>query len=145
MGRILPVEDTGRRRWGRKIYRFTSAYIYTYNTRPYAECYVEILIPCGAETDFATIPWPLHYVLPADGPWKRGAAVHDLLCRQGVPRFFADAMFRHVMEEDRVRIRCILYYAVRIWYVTIGWWFRPLCGRIRSLCRRYLPLDKLLR
>lgn len=121
MTNYLPVIYTGNKRWGRKIYQFTNVWAFMYSSSNF---YIDMSIPAGFETDFASIPWPLHYLLPSDGPWRRAAAVHDYLCEKKVCRFLADAMFRHVMHEDKVRGRLVLYYTVRLWWQIWGRWFQ---------------------
>jgi hypothetical protein len=120
---MLPLEDTGKTRWGRKVYRFTADWEYSYSRLGF---YLDVRIPRFYETDYASIPWPLHYILPPAGPWLRGAVIHDYLCENGTCRFMADAVFRHVMHEDGVRLRCVMYYAVRIYWQVLGRWIKKL-------------------
>ena len=116
----LPLEDTGKKRWGRRIYRFTEPWDYWYMDG--MDLTIKVSIPRWAETDFASIPWPLHYLMRPDGPWKRAAVVHDYLCTNGTCRFLTDAIFRHMMHEDGVKLRWLIYYCVRAYWVTLGWW-----------------------
>ena len=86
---------------------------------------LEVEIPAGFETDFASVPrllWPL---FPPDGPWLEASIVHDYCYRQPVPfsRFFADALFRELMARYGVPRwrRVLFYYAVRL----CGWlWWK---------------------
>ena len=118
-----PLEPTGKKRWGRKVYRFTQDYRYSFYRNGVL---LEILIPKGYETDFASIPWPLHYIIHPDWKWARAALVHDWLCSDKAPRFITDAIFRHIMQEDGVHMRCVLFYSVRLYWVLFGWWFSKL-------------------
>lgn len=120
-------EKTGKSRWGRPIYRTLNSVYYVYEIPDpdgvHGILGLHVYVPRGFLHDFASIPWPLHYLMPPNGPWSRAAVVHDRLCVEGVPRFLADAVFRHIMEQDGVKMRCVLYYAVRIYWVLFGHWF----------------------
>ncbi|MFL5296055.1 MAG: DUF1353 domain-containing protein [Phenylobacterium sp.] len=104
-----------------------------------------ITVPPGFTTDLASIPsaaWPF---LPADGPWLKGAVVHDFLyktCGRGqwqhMPYGFtrkgctpdkecysrkeADGIFRDAMEDRGVGSfkRGLIHSAVR-WFGGGGW------------------------
>ena len=115
----MKLKDTGRRTWGRKIYRVEETVHYVYDCLP---LHMDVYIPSKFETDLASIPWPLHRILPPDGPWKYAAVVHDRLCESDCSRFLTDAVFRHKMEQDGVRCRVMLYYAVRLYWVCLGKW-----------------------
>lgn len=39
-----------------------------------------VTVPCGYESDWGTVPWPVRAVLPPDGPLCRAFLVHDVLC-----------------------------------------------------------------
>jgi hypothetical protein len=87
---------------------------------------INVEIPAGFVTDFASVPrllWPL---FPPTGPWCEAAVIHDYLCRhQGCSRFLADAMFREAMHLLGVPVwrRVLMYYAVRFYgcfYVPDG-------------------------
>ena len=113
-------ERIGCRRFGRPVYKTTNSVFYVFEIK--SALALRVFIPKNFVHDFASIPWPLHYILPPKGPWARAAVVHDRLCHTGTPRFLADAIFRHVMEQDGVRLRCVLYYTVRIYWQLIGRW-----------------------
>ena len=104
-----------------------------------------ITVPPGFTTDLASIPafaWPF---LPADGPWLKGAVVHDFLyktCGKGqwqyedfaftragcgpgkdcYSRKDADGILRDAMEDRGVgpTKRGLIYTAVR-WFGHGGW------------------------
>jgi len=118
----------GRRRWGRPVYRTLGMVYYVYHvpspSSKHDTLHLDVFIPKGFAHDFASIPWPLHYWMPPNGPWARAAVIHDRLCGSKCPRFLADAVFRHVMEQDGVRLRLVLYYAVRLYYQLWKRWFR---------------------
>ena len=119
----MKLVDTGKRRWGRKIYRVEESFHYIYNSR---FCTMDVMVPRDFVTDLASIPWPLHHILPADGPWKYAAVVHDRLCESDCSRFLADAVFRHKMQCDGVKLRWLLYYGVRFYWLLCGCWLRKL-------------------
>jgi hypothetical protein len=53
-------------------------------------------VPKGYETNFASTPWYIRWLFPADGPWTPIAVVHDWLYSQGLAggsRLFADTVF----------------------------------------------------
>lgn len=80
-----------------------------------------LFIPKYFETDFASIPRPLWWLYPPDGPWIEASVVHDYLyCRNvNCTRFLADAIFRELMIHFEVPQRKILpiHKAVRYF----GW------------------------
>lgn len=112
--------DRGQSYRGRALFELTRPLVYRAifgdNIR------LLVLIPKGFQTDFASIPRPIWAILPPSGPWRRAAIVHDYLYSSPCPRFLADAVFRHVMEDDQVPTlqRLIIYYGVRLF----GWMFR---------------------
>ena len=84
---------------------------------------IEVTVPAGFETDFASIPRLLWGLYPPDGSYALPAVAHDYLYRRcGCSRFLADAMFRDMMRAERVPLvrRMLIYYAVR----CFGWLFR---------------------
>lgn len=78
---------------------------------------VEIEVPEGFVTDFASVPRLLWRILP---PWDRhapAAVIHDWLYKSGLmPRAEADLIFLWVMEELDVKKwkRRSMYWGVRI-------------------------------
>lgn len=59
-------------------------------------------VPRGFETDFASVPRVLWWLVPPCGPWAPAALVHDYLYRvewASVTRAEADAVFRVGMVE----------------------------------------------
>ncbi|MDD4888290.1 MAG: DUF1353 domain-containing protein [Phycisphaerae bacterium] len=76
-----------------------------------------IVVPAGFETDYATTPRALWWLVPPNGPWLVPAIGHDWLYRRGrISRFFADAAFRDAMAAEGVAPwqRVLMYYAVRL-------------------------------
>ena len=80
--------------------------------------WMEITVPAGFETNFASVPRLLWRVLPPIGDYWRSAILHDYLYSQDCTcsRFLADSMFRDAMYADGVPLlqRVAMYYAVRL-------------------------------
>lgn len=77
---------------------------------------LRVEVPEGTESDFASIPPELWWILSPWGRWALAAVAHDYLySRAGVSRFLADAIFRELMHRWKVRLvdRLAIYYAVR--------------------------------
>ena len=56
--------------------------------------------PSGFETDFASVPRALVWLIPRYGRYTKAAILHDYLWRTGVvPRVDANGLFRRVMRE----------------------------------------------
>lgn len=81
-------------------------------------------VPAGFETDFATIPRFLHWLVLPYGPYTRAAVLHDWLIVERinhpdpllrVPSRDVDGMFRRVMEDLAVSwpLRWAMWAAVR--------------------------------
>lgn len=115
----LPIRKIGRSTWGRPLYRVEEMIFYQYKHR---DLRLNIYVPPGYVTDLASIPWPLCYLLCPDGPWAHAAIFHDYLIDQGVNRFLCDAIFRHVLWEDRTHVSLPFYYGVRMYWACIGKW-----------------------
>lgn len=60
----------------------------------------EIVAPAGFQTNFASIPRPLHWLIPVNGHHRAAAVVHDFLCvddQHGLPQSESDAVFLEAM------------------------------------------------
>jgi len=81
---------------------------------------LEVIVPAGAVTDFASIPRLLWRIFPQLGPYNKAAVAHDYLYWLGISRFLADSLFREMMARSGVSAwqRVPMYYAVR----CFGWW-----------------------
>jgi len=116
----LIIQDTGKIVKGRPVYILLRPLKFTYQINGGG---LEIEIPQGFETDFASIPrifWP---ILPPTGRYSKAAVLHDYL--YGLPncsRFLADAMLREAMYQLDVPLwkRIVVFYFVR----TFGWIFK---------------------
>jgi hypothetical protein len=84
---------------------------------------LEVEVPAGWLTDFASVPWWGRGLFPADADYTRAAVVHDYLCEtRGVDQFLADAVFRVAMKDLGVPAwrRLLMYYAVRLFQFFHG-------------------------
>lgn len=81
-----------------------------------------IAVPAEFDTDGASIPRLLWWLLDPFGDYYRAAILHDYLYSRACScsRFLADAIFRDGMQADGVpiHVRVPIYYAVRVF----GWW-----------------------
>ncbi len=64
----------------------------------------EWVVPVGFESDFASVPVPVRWLVPADGPWTAAAIVHDWFCEVGIAAGEisgrdADGVFRRMCRE----------------------------------------------
>ena len=79
-----------------------------------------IAVPSGFITDFASVPFPLWWLIPSWGKDGKAAVVHDYLYQEKtVTRKEADDIFREAMIELGVsgwRV-FLMYWAVRLF----GW------------------------
>lgn len=79
----------------------------------------EFEVPVGEETDFASIPGPIQWLLPKSGRYTKAAVLHDYLCKKGpkirVSRKDADGLFRRCMRELEVPFlrRWVMWGGVR--------------------------------
>lgn len=83
-----------------------------------------VVVPSGFLTDFASIPWFFHRILPKDGPYNPAAVIHDRLYARGsvtaygptITRAQADAVLNEAMEVCQVATwrRWLIYRAVRL-------------------------------
>jgi Protein of unknown function (DUF1353) len=77
-------------------------------------------VPAGSETDFASVPLPLQWLIPRSGRYTKAAVVHDHLWQHGgevgIPRSAADRVFRQAMADLEVPFlrRWIMWAAVRV-------------------------------
>lgn len=86
---------------------------FTYTT----ETGINIVVPDGFVTDFASIPRGLWNLFPPTGKYGHAAVIHDYLYRETfIDRKMCDKIFRDAMKELGVNIvsRNIIYFAVRI-------------------------------
>lgn len=118
----LHLIDTGDCSHGRAVMVLEQPYVYEYSSWPWGSMRMKIVVPRGFETDFATIPRFVWWLLPPTGPWRGAAVIHDWLCTIKCPRFLTDAIFRHVMWDHHValRHRIVIYYGVRAYWVLWG-------------------------
>lgn len=82
-----------------------------------AETKLEISVPAGFRTDFASLPRLLWSVLEREGPWARAALFHDWMYRtQTVSRSDADAIFSIILAADGVSavFRAAFFVALRL-------------------------------
>lgn len=95
-------------------------------------------VPAGFETDFASVPRWLWWLMPPLGRYSRAALVHDYLYQHhdAMSRFLADALFRELMFHLGVPAwkRLAMYWGVRLF----GWLYwrdgKPVPGKTEA-CR----------
>ncbi len=83
----------------------------------------DIVVPAGTETDLATVPWCLQWLIPKMGRYNPAVVLHDWLCRNSdYSRFIGDALFREAMADLGVPLwrRVLMYYGVRTYAVLTG-------------------------
>ena len=78
-----------------------------------------IVVPAGFETDLASTPWLLRWLIPPSGPRQRAAVLHDWLYTEqpaGWTRAQADRLFRQAMAAAGVSwpLRWLIWTGVRI-------------------------------
>lgn len=72
------------------------------------------------QTDLASVPRLLTWLIPRYGLYTKAAVVHDYLCQNAPDRFAADAVFLEAMSELEVpRLRKRLMWAAVSW-ATVG-------------------------
>ena len=76
---------------------------------------IQITVPKGFVTNFASTPRLLWPILPPAGRYLKAAVVHDFLYSTACSRFLADAIFRDLMQRSGVPMwkRVVMFYAVR--------------------------------
>ena len=78
---------------------------------------LEITVPAGFTTDFASVPWFFRRLYPKVGQYNAAAIIHDFLCRcDSIPRKDADTVFLEAMSVLGVpaMTRHPMYAAVRV-------------------------------
>jgi hypothetical protein len=128
-GTFRVEEAPGVHRHGRACVRLLEPLEYRVGSENSDE---RIVVPAGATTDFASIPWGLRNTFPPLGAWARPAIIHDFLYEtrgsgvlDGVrwisrpvdyTRADADAIFLEAMEVVGVPTwrRTVMYRAVRL-------------------------------
>jgi Protein of unknown function (DUF1353) len=81
-------------------------------------------VPRGAETDFASVPFPFQWLIPKTGRYNKAAVLHDYLWRHmeltGISRSDADGVFRRALAELDVPFlrRWTMWAAVRVASLT---------------------------
>jgi hypothetical protein len=79
---------------------------------------LEVQVPEGFVTDFASVPSAFHFAVQPFGRHAPAAVVHDYLYAIGQPgkRALADRIFLHAMRESGVPPirRTLMYWAVRL-------------------------------
>lgn len=76
----------------------------------------KIEVPAGFQTDFASIPKNIHWLLHPVGPYGKAAVLHDYLYDKGLrTKAEADLIFLEAMGVLKVPkyIRYAMYYAVK--------------------------------
>jgi len=83
--------------------------------------YIDIQIPSGFETDFASIPKIFRIIIPKLGKYNKAAVIHDAIYRDYITgykfaRAEADLIFLDGMKDMGVAKwkRYVMYWAVRI-------------------------------
>lgn len=113
----LETIPTGRSEGGRQIDRLTAPLTFSGSNGSFV---LRVVVPSGFETDYASTPRFLWWLVPPRGPYSRATVAHDCLCRdKGCPRFLADAVFRVAMQAlDVPWWQWIpMYYAVRAYSI----------------------------
>lgn len=106
-GRTVDVREIDEKYW-----RVLAAFEYQGKRERYT-------VPVGERTDFASVPRPLVWFIPAYGRYTKAAVLHDHLCRLSREGRFsrrdADGMFRQAMRTLNVALlrRWIMWAAVR--------------------------------
>ena len=92
----LRIEDTGVAHNGRPIFRILESFDYEIGAEGSG---LIIQVPIGFETDFASVPKFLWFVLPPWGIHGKAAVLHDFLYRRasGFGKDVADAIFYEAM------------------------------------------------
>lgn len=100
-------------------------------TRPLGECRAYRLsgalrhtdgdeVPDGYRTDLASVPRPLHWLIPPDGPQEAAAVRHDKRCddlNRGVPGAHPS---RDTDRDFRTDLRALGMGPIRAWVMWLG-------------------------
>lgn len=87
-----------------------------------------IIVPVGATTDLASIPFGVRGLLPPDGPWAKAAVVHDALYRTNGTLKYEGTVYRSRLKPySRAEADRILEEAMRV--VGVPQWKRALIYR----------------
>ncbi len=116
----LKLEDIGTTKNGRAMFRLESDLVFC---QEYSTFGLEITVPAGFVTDFASVPRFLWFIFPPMGTYNPATVLHDYLCKmEGYPRFMADAIFREAMRELGVPWwrRVAMYLGVRAYSIFWG-------------------------
>lgn len=114
----LVVKDTGIAIFGREIFEVQMPLIFIAHRS--SATTIQICVPAGYRTDFASVPRFLWWLFPPSGPYGKATVIHDyMLDCERCDRFLADAMFRAALTHLKVcrPKKLLLYYAVR-WFST---------------------------
>lgn len=96
----------------------------------------KFVVPKDFETDLASVPWFLRWLLNRNGKEREPAVLHDYLYRtRKLPRDEADALFRDALKANGVGPvwRAMYWSGVR----GFGWWrYYGVRDRIRNWFKR---------
>ena len=95
---------------------------------------MQITVPAGFTTDFASTPRPIWWLLPPVGTYDGPAVVHDWLYRNHYTRWLCDGVIWESMRAIKVPAWMVwtIYLALRVG----GWWawrHEPAAARIETL------------
>ena len=101
---------------GRPCYRLMTNLRVVLGYDSFYERSIELEIPAGIQTDFASVPrWARWYAPPDADDYRVAAVVHDYLYRFRVcDRWLADAIFRQLIAPRRKVRRWLMWAAVRV-------------------------------
>jgi len=91
----LKLIPTNKSRWGRRVFKLEEPFIFKIHN---CGINIDIEIPADFETDLASIPLICQPFIGAATEFLEEATIHDFLCDNGYPRFFANSMMRIIME-----------------------------------------------
>ncbi|MEM1138699.1 MAG: DUF1353 domain-containing protein [Pseudomonadota bacterium] len=117
-GALAVLVIPGERRQGRRLGSVLRPFIYTQTTGRWR---FAVLVPPDYETDFASIPWGVRWLIAPFGAHAEPAVVHDWLYSIGEPgsaleRRLADRIFSRAMRSVGVNPvqRCLMFWTVRL-------------------------------
>lgn len=117
--RELKLVDTDQQSNGRAYFKLDAPFVYEIDSEGMG---LEVVVPRGYLTDFASIPRFFWRAFPPTGPYRRAAVIHDwLYSSRACSRAIADAVFLDAMNSLGVPWwpRIPVYLAVR----CFGWLF----------------------